>query len=400
MDVIMAKKDEPEPLIEEEEVEEQEGYGEGQGPIAYTYEERRLVVRHKRMYVGNIVNIESPFLPYLYVDRQTFDEPLTNVISLRNQAEGSPLFRALNQIQSQCIHLANELIVLAGIAVEYHKRKGVRHVSSFYGTLPKRKAHRLNEFMGMTKFSEKKGLIQLFYLYYLKETIQMIQAKIQVTPSEMVQKRAAAKQELERLSYLGKENPSLSNEVEWLTGEMNRIAAVNAALRKEIETMTQTIYAEEKNTIKGILNIISAYRKVPERVGIPLIRTDMSKLREKLHVQLMENISQYKRELQTYLATIQNWQEVQNTPFLKQQIQQRIDALKGRYVEQHKALINQITLEMNTIIATEFTQPLEKARHEVREATEALKPLETELENWHTHYLTKVRHYLAKYEKA
>jgi hypothetical protein len=397
MDGIMAKKDEPEPIVEEEEPEE---YGEAQGPVAYEYEERRLVVRHKRKYVGDIVNIESPFLPYLYAARRIFDEPITSVASLHDQAEESPLFRALGQAHSQCVYFANELVVLSDIARQYHGRKQLRHVSHFYDTLPKRKAHSLNELFGMTKFSEKKGLVQLFYFYYLRETHKTIEAKMQEPPSEMIKERDAAKLELDRLSYLHKEDPGLSRRLDYLTGELNRIAAINAKLRKERDAVTQTVFLEEKDKITELLNVIRPYRKIPERVWAPLIQTDMSKLRDKLYVQEKENINQYGIELQNYLATIQNWQEVQNTPLLKQQIQQQIDAIKRKYVEHHEAIINQVRLEVNTIITTEFTQSLERKKQEVKAATEALQPLITELENWHTYYLTEVRHYLVKYEKA
>jgi F0F1-type ATP synthase membrane subunit b/b' len=361
--------------------------------------------------VEDILNLQlmGKYLPtYQHLDA-IVKAPLKEVKQVEENFKRGEFYRGFRDLYRSCVTLGNRLIVIAEIVIDRWKLKslwggGRRYRGhKLFGSTPRKTSDRLGDFSGMSRYKDKKGLIQVYYYYMIKELDLEYRQKRKYPTNEMYDRQKEIKAKLKDAEYLDESYPELEQELVTLTEQIKQIKQEAQEIQNQRNAKASNLIEEEKEKIKEILLIIQPYRSIKGEYYLDFGWRKGSGLeKEYMHKYRLITDALFKRYYQAlavFIKPITNWEEIDENPELKQQIQQQVDEIKKPFQEEYNNLLQQFKAEFTAILKTKFYEPLEKVKEQITGDFEKLQDLQTTLTQKRDFYRGKVLLLVDKHEK-
>lgn len=377
---------------------------EERGTPAYEEEYEEVITEKRTIYIEDIIDVALD-TAYSYDVLSHLDKIIESADKTRYVYEyGEPL-KQHHTLYRECRRFANQLIILCMHVIERNKRLKTygargRYYSAYYGSIPRKTmGWDLSEFLRLTRYSEKKGLVQLYYHFLINELQTKYSKMKKVYPAGLSERKSVIQDQLRKLSYTGKSDPQLEQELAAIEQQFQFILKENNLIEANYVKERQLLLEEEKEVIKEILVEISNCQSIRDHIVIPSISksdTNYEQLRDKLLFLLIENKKQYKKQLSLILASVTDWKAVNEDPQQKQEIQQRVNQIKKPFMVSGEAIVSQINQEVQQLVNKNLFEPLERLKTQVDLNIKKLENLSKDLKAQFDDYTAKVTPFIEK----
>lgn len=377
---------------------------EERGTPAYEEEYEEVITETRTVYIEDIIDI-SLDTPWGYTVFSQLDKMLESADKMRYAYEYGEQLKQYHTLYHECRGTANPLIILCKHVIERNKRLKTygargRYYSAYYGSIPRKTmGWDLSEFLRLTRYSEKKGLVQLYYHFLIDELQAKYSKMKKAYPEGLSERKSVIQDQLRKLSYTEKSDPQLEQELAAIEQQFQFVLKENNLIEANYVKERQLLLEEEKEVIKEILAEISNCRSIQDHLVIPEIsKSDINytQLRDKARFLLSENKKQYNQQLNQILAQVTDWKIINENPQQKQAIQQQVNQIKKPFMASGEELISQINQEAQQLINKNLFEPLERLKVQVDLDIKKLESLLKYLKAQFDSYTAKVAPFIEK----
>lgn len=359
----------------------------GFGTPLFTKKEVRVEEEEHEIFIDDIVNIKLSPSVWNVADSIVKEEK-EFLNSKRKEIEESDAYKKVREGKREVVQLGNELLVLSkDVYEEYKKRKGFRgRFHKFYSSVPKRTASSLSDFILMTRYREKKGLIQHYYYLKTTEISEKYFPLIKWTPKELLEKQKTLKGELEKLSYAGKTSDVLKDELEDVEKEIAKITRERQTLEAKRDSKITELLDEEKKVINDILKEMRSKSKISSRYSICTDQHSSGFNENVIRGYIVEILNkareEYNKQVKKFLQTVENWEEIYDSDELTRKLQEKVDKIKKAYLEKEGVLLEKIKTtvrEKDSVYIKRYESVVADITEQVRELNELLPYLKEQV---------------------
>jgi hypothetical protein len=303
------------------------------------------------VYLEDIIDITLPNSSYITI-YNIVQSKLAELNKIYETISHSNTYKEFRELYRKVIHQINQLIVLDSYVLKQSKRAkaSFRHIARYFLSVPRKTGNSIRDFVKMRRYKEKKGKIQLYHFYKVKEINNKYKPHIKYAPNKVYNRKKEIEERLEELSYLGKTDQSLIDELNLIKENIKsydiKRKKYETIRNKEIETLT----LGTKTEIDGILELLYKNTSI-DSFSFSITRQhydfDTKKILKKADIILNDSRKNYNKKVNEIIHKIENWKEIYYSDKLTKELQDKIDIIKEEYLKKEEVIVNKIETEIN-----------------------------------------------------